>query len=288
MIIQTLMRFCDHTNEKDVLKAIDSVLANLDFIDVFIREKFYQESLADVTAIRELPMDLQKKSLQQIWEEKLCTRYNCSRISLSLHTGSLYGEYHTPLSTLIPFAFSQISGQASHDFAITKLKVTLPPSLALPLSKSLSTPLDQGLLNAVVKSASTIDLSNRNALRACLIDEFGIPRDIADRILPNCCNVSPWQHVECYINGGQFYFLSVDEFAATMRLRPDADVSVQMRVLFTLRQCDDSAAWFVDHISCFTHIQGGWENGKKFMTVGQVEVHPGCFLVIYILPYTLV
>lgn len=38
------MRFCDHTNEKDVLKAIDSVLANLDFIDVFIRRNFIKKA----------------------------------------------------------------------------------------------------------------------------------------------------------------------------------------------------------------------------------------------------
>lgn len=272
-----LEHVCDHTNEKDVLKAIDSALGNLDFIDVFIEEQFHQENVSQVAAVRELPTDLQEKALQQIWEEKLCTRYNSTRISIKLTTGSVRGEYHVPLSTLIPFAFSQIANQTPQNITISKLKVTLPPSLALPLAKPLSAPLDVGVLRGIVKSTSTIDLSHRNTLRTCLIDEFGIHRDVVERILPQDTELlqsfSLAQHVERYIDEKDLQILGVDAFATSMRLQPESRVCVELCRFFLL--CNDvmsPAAWFIEYItSCFTHIQGvlpdGWENGQRFMTL---------------------
>jgi hypothetical protein len=90
----------DHTDKYDVLKAVDSFLANLARIDVLIKENFHAEK--EVLERHQLQLG-QENSLKQIWEDRLCTRYGCVHVPLVLQAGGVRGEYHLSLRTLIPY-----------------------------------------------------------------------------------------------------------------------------------------------------------------------------------------
>lgn len=159
--------------------------------------------------------------------------------------------------------------------SIIKFKVTLPPSLALPLSKPLEHAVDRQVVTGLGKSAAHITLSHRNAARTLLMEEFGIHRDVADSILPKDDEVFQYytllQHVQGYISDNRLDFLDEQEFAKAMHLHPESDTLQQLLGFFSLCPAVTPASWFLDKVkSRFTRVHGvlpdDWANGVVFMT----------------------
>lgn len=191
----------DLTHSPGVLKAVEGFLANLPFIDVYIMEEFHKESLGNVPEVSGLGAEeVRANALKHIWESKLCERYRCNHIELTLVYGGVIGEYHLPLSV---FAFMDL--QSSNSATILKLQVTLPSSLAWPLSgKGNESVINKRTLLALANSGSNVPLSRRHAMRRTLEDEFGIHWDVTDSILPTADALLQYltipEHVESYIS----------------------------------------------------------------------------------------
>lgn len=191
----------DLTHNPDVLKAVESFLANLPFVDVYIKEEFHKESLGDVLEVKGLATEeVRASALKHIWESRLRERYRCNHIQLTLAYGSVIGEYHLPLSV---FAFMDL--QTSNNVTILKLQVTPPPSIALPLSiRGTESVMNSRTLLALANSGSNVPMNRRHAMRTILEDEFGIHWDVTDSILPTYYATLQYltipEHVESYLS----------------------------------------------------------------------------------------